>query len=699
MKSHTKFSRSLAESYPPAVYKFGMMKIAFFFLFLILGLSCSHDKKQPNLLVLTLDTLRADALGCYGNPTVQTPHLDRLASEGVLFEDAICQIPATLTSHTAMFTGLYPRSSGVRFRTNRVPAAEDTLAEIFTRRGYQTAAFISSYVLEPAFGLDQGFEIYDLGSMRNNGQIVNAERRAEETISAAISFLEQPRGKPFFLWVHLYDPHSPYDAPAPYSTLYDPNYDGPIRGTVQEITRLNATQGSTLTERDLQHLHALYQGEVAYMDHHIGRLLGKMEEMQLLEQTIIAAIADHGEALGEEGRFFHGEDLYQPAVKIPFLLRYPAKIEKGMRMPNLVQSIDLFPTLIELAGLSEKTAVDGRSLLPLLAKENDKREKFENRPGFLETEADRVCETNKLFGIRTEQYKFINNSAYRRPETPLGVFTEIPLKGPAIVLLRIKGDPSVRLMAHIRYRTKELYTSRDFQALAQLNTTLVTAESIGTDPLHNEAMRQESFLPAPPGWRLQASPDLYRTALQYGQARGWPTDWMVIEGVGVDASLPYNQTGGTFAIDQIELYAPTLKFPNSPKYRKPFWVIEDFEESSKSRGLSDSQSGPPHTTTMTWTEEKIFGGARQQQVEITFKETESQTGLDELFHLINDPTETTNLIKSDMNTQTIEEDNLKIRENCLLLLNHWRNAAFGDMEILELDESQRQALESLGYTR
>ncbi len=654
--------------------------------------SCSKQKSKPNVLLLTLDTLRADALGCYGNPTIKTPNLDRLASEGVLFEDAICQIPATLTSHTAILTGLYPKTTGVRFRTNKLVSSEKTLTEIFADNNYKTAAFISSYVLEPAFGLAQGFDRYDLGSMIRNGKKVLPERRAEETISDSIDYLESNKDNSFFLWVHLYDPHTPYDPPSPFSTMYDSEYQGSIRGTVAEITKFTATHGSDLNQRDLKHLRSLYDGEVSYMDHHIGRIIQKLNELEIMDNSIIAAIADHGESLGEHGRFFHGEDLYQPAIKIPFMIRYPFKIKEGIRVPELVQSIDLFPTLLELADIDANVTIDGNSLLPLISSE-DTTSKV--RPGFMETEADMVCESNKTCGIRTEEYKFIHQSASRRPETPLGIYTEIPLKGPSIVMLRIKGDASIRLMAHVRYRTQELYTSRDPKALSQLNSTVVKAETFGTDPMHNQTKKQTSFLSTPPRWRLQISPDLYRLARNYGKTRGWPTQWMVIEGVGVDAALPYNQTHGTFVIDQIELYSPALQFPNSPKFRDPFWIIEDFEGE---RGLTDANEGPPHTTKMTWKHEKIFRGNKQQQVEITFTNQKPPASYDELFHIHDDPEEKQNLLIQN-NELTSDNKILKTAENCKILVENWKSSSFGTQNILELDSAQREALESLGYTR
>lgn len=667
-------------------WKGGWMKalLGFFSGLILFLLGCGADAPvQPNVLLFTLDTLRADALGCYGEAREHTPALDSLAREGVLFEDAICQIPATLTSHTAILTGRHPKTTGVRFAKVPVPPAEQTLAERFALARYDTAAFLSSLVLAPEFGLDQGFKNYDLGSMRSGEHTGAPERRAQETIDAALAFLQTERDRPFFLWIHLYDPHTPYDAPAPFGGSFDPGYQGPLRGTVAEITRLNAAKGQGATPRDLEHLRALYLEEVASMDSHIQRVLNLLRERQILDQTIVAAIADHGEALGEKGHFFHGTELYNPSVQIPFLLRYPKSIPAGLRVKPFVQSVDLYPTLLELAGLPANPAIDGSSLLPLI---QEAGAGYASHPGYMETEADTVSEANKLYGLRTDEYKFIYNQAHRRSETPLGLMTEIPLKGPAAILLRLKGDASVRLMAHIRYRTEELYTSRDLQALAACPTTMIHAETTGIEPIHQEAMQQDTFIPTPEGWRLQMTPDLYRIALAYGQANGWPTRWMVVEGVGIDASIPHEQTEAQFVVDQVELYAPTLRFPDSPRFRNPFWVIEDFEDAA-SPGLVDAHSGPAHQVETAWQTEPIFNGQRQQHIKITFSPDESAPDVNEFYHIGEDPSE----------TQNLHLEAAAIARDCRFLLRQWMEAPTGAAAVQPLSPAQSQALQNLGY--
>lgn len=658
---------------------------------ILLGIGCSNNRERPNVILLTLDTLRADSIGCYGNSTIQTPNLDRLAQEGVLFENAVCQIPATLTSHTAILTGRNPKTTGVRFRTARVSPLEETLAERFLAHGYTTAAFISSFVLAPEFGLNQGFEKYELGSMIQKGKKAADERRAEETIHQTISFLKNKPRQPFLIWVHLYDPHTPYDPPAPFSIPHEPDSTGAMSGSVEAITRLHANQGRNGTSEDLQRLRNLYSGEVAYMDVQIGHLLKVLDEMNLMDRTIIAALADHGENLGENGRFFHGDDLYQPSMHIPFLLCYPGQIAGEQRISSLVQSIDLFPTLLDLAGIPPISGIEGRSLVSLL-NEDERKKPFQIKPAYLETEADAFIESNKLHGICTETHKFLYHSAHRRSDVPLGIFSEIPLKGPTLVLMRIQGDPSIRLMVHVRYRTKELYTSRNFQALASLNTTVIHAETAGVEPLQQEAMKATSFHPTPGGWRLHMTPDIHRLARSYGLAQGWPVEWMVLEGVGVDAALPARQKEGTFTIDQIELYAPSLRFPESPRFRSPFWIIEDFERSD---GLTDSGEGAPHTIQSDWLNAPLFGGQRQQKITITFHDEIEIQKLDALFAYREDSQEENNLLTG----ETSHPEMIRIAENCRSLLDSWMSRESGRFDIQPLDTSHLEALQALGYTR
>lgn len=302
-----------------------------------LASGCSKDRSHEPLsaLLVTLDTTRADALGCYGREPAVTPNLDLLAREGTLFERAHCVAPSTLPSHASMLTGLYPIRNTVRHNgLHPLPQSARTLAEAARERGFETAAFIGSVVLADSFGLDQGFDVYD--EPRPAAPAVTThfgERPASYVIDAALGWLEQrDRARPFFLWVHLFDPHAPYSPPARFRT------------------------GALARDP--------YLGEIAFADHELGRLLDALREQGLLERTAVLAVADHGEAFGEHGETSHGAYCYEATLRVPLILRLPGG-ERGARKNALVSSVDVYPTLVEAMGLAPPRAdeLDGVSLL------------------------------------------------------------------------------------------------------------------------------------------------------------------------------------------------------------------------------------------------------------------------------------------------------------------------------------------------
>ncbi len=288
---------------------------------------CGSERTSDlSALLLTLDTTRADALSCYGNARGTTPALDSLAAEGVLFEAAHTVAPLTLPAHATMLTGLYPLRHGLR--DNGVAALSgsgETLAEAARAAGLRTAAFVSSVVLDDTFGLDQGFEHYDVpprGSWEDDERHLGAERPARVTIDAALAWLRTLRpGERFFLWIHLYDPHFPYAPPAPF-------------------------------EREFQD--SPYFGEVAAMDREIGRLLDALRADGTLEHTFVLALSDHGESLGEHGELTHGAYCYESTLRIPMIARFPSGVgdrRAGERSSELVSAADVGPTLAEALGL------------------------------------------------------------------------------------------------------------------------------------------------------------------------------------------------------------------------------------------------------------------------------------------------------------------------------------------------------------
>jgi len=293
---------------------------------------------HPSILLVTLDTTRADHLEPYGAENVETPALSHLADNGVVFEHAVATAPVTAPAHASLLTGLYPPSHGVRDNsTHYLPDDIPTLAEWLSEAGYRTAAFVSTVILERRYGLDQGFEVYDdeiRSSAAGQERRMTVERPAGATADRALAWLDAlDGGESFFLWVHFYDPHIPYSPPSPWAEKY----------------------------RDRK-----YDGEIAYMDSQIGRLL--QHPRAAADDVIVMAIGDHGESLGEHGEKTHGLLVYDSTLRVPWILRLPGG-PSGARIAAPISQVDLVPTIAELVNLdpdNDVDALDGRSVLPLL---------------------------------------------------------------------------------------------------------------------------------------------------------------------------------------------------------------------------------------------------------------------------------------------------------------------------------------------
>ncbi len=288
-----------------------------------------------NVVVVTVDTLRPDHLGCYGYKDIETPVLDGLAKRGVLFENAVAQTPLTPPSHASIFTGQNPNMHKVRNTGGFIlPASSHPLARLLQEQGWDTAAFVGSAVLKKLFGFSNGFAVYDDQMPRpgnRNEFREDPERKASVVVDRAIDWLDKrPSGKPYFLWVHLYDPHIPYQPPGEFARKY---------------------KGRP------------YDGEIAYTDQQLGRLFEAIGKKSPADQTVIAVLSDHGESLGEHGEHTHGIFLYDSTMRIPFLISGPG-IPPGVRVKQQARSIDFLPTLFEVMGGSAPASVQGVSLVP-----------------------------------------------------------------------------------------------------------------------------------------------------------------------------------------------------------------------------------------------------------------------------------------------------------------------------------------------
>lgn len=298
--------------------------------------ACTSGTPPPNVVLITLDTTRADHLGCYGAEGVETPNLDALAKSGVRFETAITPVPITLPSHATILTGLAPAAHGVHDNVlQRLPDGVPTLATILKERGYATAGFIAAAVLDHRFGLARGFDHYDdqlHASMKERSALSFVERRAEDVTVAALAWLDvRPKDRPFFLWVHYFDAHQEYMAPAPF--------------------------GEKFAERP-------YDGEIAYVDHWLGELLAAVAKHAERRPTFTVVVGDHGEGLGEHGEQTHGLFLYDSTLLVPLLMSWPGRIPAGVTVEPMVSTEQILPTVLDLLGLAPPAAIEARSSAP-----------------------------------------------------------------------------------------------------------------------------------------------------------------------------------------------------------------------------------------------------------------------------------------------------------------------------------------------
>lgn len=295
-------------------------------------------KPAPNVVLITVDTLRADHVGCYGDKAIKTPNIDALAADGSRFDRAFAVVPATLPSHSSMLTGTYPMLSGMHdFSGNKLSPLQPTLATVLKQAGYQTGAVIAAAVLDSRFGLNQGFDFYydhfDFSRL-DESNLDEMERPGNVVADVTLDWLAKNSHKKFFLWMHLYDPHFPYHPPEPYSHEY-------------------AAQP--------------YDGEIAFADEQVGRLIRFLKEKGIYQDTIIVLCGDHGESLGEHGEKTHGFFIYNATMHVPLIIRLPHAQETPTRtVGDPVSLVDLMPTVLAAAGLDVPSQVQGHSLLPAM---------------------------------------------------------------------------------------------------------------------------------------------------------------------------------------------------------------------------------------------------------------------------------------------------------------------------------------------
>lgn len=343
----------------------------------------------PNIILITLDTVRADRVGFLGSQRGLTPHLDALARQSVVFTHAYSQVPITTASHATILTGTYPQFHQVN--DFGMPLAQDLpyAPDLLHSKGYHTAAFVGSLVLDPetrsAPGFERGFDFYDAGFRRRHAgedRYESIERRAGEVIGRTLNWLSAHHEEPFFVWVHLYDAHDPYDPPQPYKTRY---------------------------------ASAPYDGEIAYVDAAVGTLLRWLRFRGLYDGSLIAVTADHGEALGDHGEATHGIFLYDETIHVPLLFKLPGQRSAGRRIDSRVGLVDVLPTILQVAGTAIPKDVQGQSLLtmpkPLPARigPGQVRAASPDRPAYSESDyPHRTFGWSSLHALRAGKYLYID---------------------------------------------------------------------------------------------------------------------------------------------------------------------------------------------------------------------------------------------------------------------------------------------------
>ncbi|MHC4177395.1 MAG: sulfatase-like hydrolase/transferase [Planctomycetota bacterium] len=326
-----------------------------------------------HVVLISLDTCRADHLSCYGYAQPTTPHIDALAKQGYLFSHAVTPIPVTLPAHASMLTGTIPPHHGkhenedVHFDPSHV-----TLAALLKTKGYRTGAFVGSQILNRRFGLDRGFDTYhDRFAQRDQ-----SERRAEEVNRAAFAWLEKQKDNPVFLFLHYYDPHEAYDPPEPFATTFK---ESP------------------------------YAGEIAYADHCIGQVVAKLKSLGMYESSLIIVTGDHGEMLGAHGETTHMYFIYQSALKVPLVCKLPGS-NAAYKIDDLASIIDIVPTVCDLVDIDPPAGIQGKSLAPYFG---DQPPPSEDRHLYCESLYPTKYEANSLLGLMSKRWKYIQTT---RPE-------------------------------------------------------------------------------------------------------------------------------------------------------------------------------------------------------------------------------------------------------------------------------------------
>jgi arylsulfatase A-like enzyme len=433
-------------------------------LVMLSGLHCSPGEAPPNVIVILIDTLNWDALGCNGNPHNPSPHIDSLASEGVIFNQAVSTSGWTLPAVGSLLTGSWPLIHGGLGKGLALTAIRKempTAAEQFQEAGFNTAAYTNTVFLSPALGLDRGFAIYD-----HHNAFSRDIRRADETVSATLERIRRDRAKPNFIFVHLYDPHLDYHPPAGYAARFAQGLRGPEPPLIGEVCRkLAEVSGGRPPAEAIEYIKRIYLGEVAFVDAQIGHLVDELKKLGLYDAATLIVTADHGEEFWDHGGFEHGHTLYDELIRIPLIVKLPADVEAARKTIDAqVSIVDIMPTLFELQGIEQPESFIGSSLMPMI-----RGEELDDRPAYSES---------TLYGYEKVSWR---GSRYKL------IYDMDPDKERQVELYDLDSDPGELVDLVV----KEPAVARRLEEELRTFAEALVSQSLGMSPLQPAALAPE----------------------------------------------------------------------------------------------------------------------------------------------------------------------------------------------------------------
>lgn len=375
-------------------------------------LACGSRPSPPaNVLLVSIDSLRADHVHADGYPRETTPTIDRLAREGARFEAAIAASSWTLPTHVTLLTSLPPEAHGVTSSTRALAPEAVTLAEVLQAHGYRTAGFVSGPYLRAIYGFGQGFDVYDESTVADGHRASHHGATSPRLTRLVTDFLDtwrtaEPR-PPFFVFLHMWDVHYDYAPPPPYDGMFDPDYAGTV--TANDFAR-NPDIRPGMARRDLEHVIALYDGEIRYTDEHLGRIIAHLGELGVLDDTVVVVTADHGEEFFEHGRKGHDARLYDELLRVPLVVRFPRRVAPGQVVGAQVRQMDVAPTILGLLGIAAPPGFAGPrpaavDLGPWIAGSGERP--APRLPAFASTAAYDGSGRNAQVALRTADAKYV----------------------------------------------------------------------------------------------------------------------------------------------------------------------------------------------------------------------------------------------------------------------------------------------------